>query len=141
VSRRYIVDTGPLVAILSERDRHHEWATHVLASVTGAALTCEPVLTEAWHILGPHPLRRAALLDLVASGALSVVFDLEGEIVSVKRLAARYRDRPMSLADACLVRMAELNDDAQVITLDSDFSIYRKHGRQTIPAIAPDRSQ
>jgi len=47
------------------------------------------------------------------------------------------RDRPMSLADACLVRMAELYDEAAVLTLDSDFTIYRKNGRQVIPLIAP----
>jgi predicted nucleic acid-binding protein len=60
------------------------------------------------------------------------------ELAAVRRLVARYRDRPMSLADACLVRLAELFDEAEVITLDRDFSIYRKHGRQTIPLISPD---
>lgn len=43
----------------------------------------------------------------------------------------------MSLADACLVRMAENYDEAAMLTLDQDFTIYRKNGRQVIPLIAP----
>jgi len=68
---------------------------------------------------------------------MSVEFALMSELESVRRLVLRYRDRPMSLADACLVRLAELFDEATVITLDEDFSVYRKHGRQTIPMLAP----
>lgn len=49
----------------------------------------------------------------------------------------RYADVPMSLADACLVRMSELSDDASVLTLDSDFRIYRRLGRQAIPLLTP----
>ena len=69
---------------------------------------------------------------------LAVEIALAAELESVRRLVRRYRDRPMSLADACLVRLAELFDEASVITLDRDFSIYRKHGRQAIPVIAPE---
>jgi hypothetical protein len=64
-------------------------------------------------------------------------FRLKDEITAVRRLAARYRDRPTSLADASLVRMSELYDGAIVITVDRDFTVYRKHGRQTIQLIAP----
>lgn len=58
-------------------------------------------------------------------------------LAAVRRLVTRYRDRPMSLADACLVRLAELYDEAAVLTLDANFTIYRKNGRQVIPLIAP----
>lgn len=49
----------------------------------------------------------------------------------------KYADTPMSFADACLVRMAELDDDAVVVTLDSDFTVYRKNGDQPIPLVTP----
>lgn len=137
MTRRFIVDAGPLVAVLSARDHHHVWARNTFASVTPPALTCEAVLAEAWHLLRGTANGQAALLELIASGTVVVEFSLTEELSAVRRLVARYRDRPMSLADACLVRMAELYDDAAVVTVDQDFSVYRKHGRQAIPLISP----
>jgi predicted nucleic acid-binding protein len=131
------VDAGPLVALLSRQDRHHVWAKNVVAEVSPPALTCEAALAEAWHLLGGTANGQGALLELIGAGTIAVEFALMSELESIRRLVARYRDRPMSLADACLVRLAELFDEATVITLDQDFSIYRKHGRQTIPLIAP----
>jgi predicted nucleic acid-binding protein len=135
---RCIVDTGPLVALLSGRDRHHKWAKSVFAAVTPPALTCEAVLAEAWHLLRGTAKGQSALLELLAADIVVVEFTLAAELDPVRRLVARYRDRPMSLADACLVRMAELFDEARVVTIDPDFSVYRKHGRQVIPLTAPE---
>ena len=135
--RRYIVDAGPLVAFLSARDHHHAWAKSAFASVTPPVLTCEAVLAEAWHLLRGTAAGQPALLELIASGTVVLEFALKAELAAVRRLAARYRDRPMSLADACLVRMAELHDETAVITVDRDFSVYRKHTRQAIPLVSP----
>src|SRR5688572_14884569 len=74
---------------------------------------------------------------MVERGLVSLDFVLAAELFSVRRLVTRYRDRPMSLADTCLVRKAELYDEAAVLTLDADFTIYRKNGRQIIPVVAP----
>ena len=137
MTRRCIVDAGPLVAFLSARDHHHEWARSAFASVAPPALTCEAALAEAWHLLGGTANGQLALLELIATGTVAPDFELKAELVAVRRLVARYRDRPMSLADACLVRMAELYDEAAVITVDRDFSVYRKHGRQAIPLVSP----
>lgn len=71
---------------------------------------------------------------------LRVEFALTGEIGQLRLLRAKYRDIPMSLADACLARMAEKFDDHAVCTLDSDFTIYRKHRREPIPLITPSAS-
>ena len=49
----------------------------------------------------------------------------------------KYRDQPISLADACIVRMAELYDRHSVLTLDSDFLVYRKHGRVPLAVLYP----
>jgi predicted nucleic acid-binding protein len=99
--------------------------------------TCEAVLSEAWYLLRLTRRGQTALLEFVERGVVSVDFALSSELAAVRRLVTRYRDRPMSLADACLVRMAELFDEAGVLTLDADFAIYRKNGRQVIPLIAP----
>lgn len=137
MSASLLVDTGPLVALLSERDRHHEWAKQAFAGSSIPARTCEAVLSEAWHLLRLTRRGQSALLELVERGLVSLDFTLAAELVAVSRLVTRYRDRPMSLADACLVRMAELYDEAAVLTLDEDFTIYRKNGRQVIPLVAP----
>ena len=137
MTRRCIVDAGPLVAFLSARDHHHEWARNAFSSVAPPALTCEAVLAEAWHLLSGTANGQPALLELIVIGTLAVGFELKAELEPVRRLVARYRDRPMSLADACLVRLAELYDEAAVITIDRDFSVYRKHGRQAIALISP----
>lgn len=137
MSPRYVVDTGPLVALLSSRDHYHEWAKQTFSDVRPPLLTCEAVIAEACHLLRGTDAGQAAILDLLAAGTVAIEFELSAELTAVRRLLNRYRDRPMSLADACLVRLAELFDEAQVITVDSDFSVYRKHGRQAIPVISP----
>ena len=137
MSRSFVVDTGPLVALLSSRDHHHEWTKQVFSDVQPPLLTCEAVIAEAWHLLRGTRAGQAAILDLLSAGTVVIEFALSAELTAVRRLLGRYRDRPMSLADACLVRLAELFDEAVIITVDSDFSVYRKHGRQAIPVISP----
>lgn len=135
--KRLIVDTGPIVAVLNANDAHHAWTRTVLDRVEPPLATCEAVLSEACFLLRRLRGGPDAVLDLVERGILSVGFSLTTEIVAVRKLMARYSSVPMSLADACLVRMAELDDKAAVFTLDSDFAIYRKNRRQVIPAIRP----
>jgi predicted nucleic acid-binding protein len=137
VSAPLLVDAGPLVALLSERDRHHAWARQAFARTKAPLHTCEAVLSEAWYLLRQSQRGQTALLELMERDLLSIDFSIMSELTAVRRLVNRYRDQPISLADACLVRMAELRDDAAVLTLDSDFVVYRKNGRQVIALIAP----
>lgn len=104
----------------------------------GPLLTVEPVLTEVMFLLKRHPVAQEKLLRMVTNRALLIPFRLEEESEAVGHLRAKYRDLPMSLADACLVRLAEMQEHHCVCTLDSDFTIYRKHGRTPIPLITPD---
>jgi len=134
---RAIVDTGPLVAFLDRAERHHRWATARVDELEAPLLVCEPVLAEAMHLLARVPVAQDALLGLIENGALGLAFRLDEHVSALRALHAKYRDRPMSLADACVVRMAELYDRHFVFTLDSDFLIYRKHGRRPLPLIHP----
>lgn len=74
----------------------------------------------------------------MARGLLEIGVDLESDAAEIVRLMNRYRDTPMSLADACLVRLAERNPDSRLFTLDSDFARYRRSGRRTLPLPTPD---
>ena len=132
-----ILDTGPLVALLNRGDRHHRWAREQWAQIAPPLFTCEAVLAEACFLVRRFPGGQAAVLDLVQRGVLDVSFRLIEETEAIFRLLRKYRDVPMSLADGCLVRMAERRAQGVVFTLDSDFSIYRKNGRQVIPTLGP----
>jgi predicted nucleic acid-binding protein len=134
---RILLDTGPLVAFLNRRDRFHVWALRELNEIEPPLHTCEAVLSEACFLLRHNPAGQAAVLELVRDGLLQIGFDLQTEITSLCRLLRRYRERQISLADACLVRMAELHTGSIVLTLDSDFKIYRMNGRQVVPTRMP----
>ena len=138
MSHRVLLDTGPLVAFFNRRDRHHDWTVEQWARLEPPLLTCEPVLSEASFLLG-RAGRAAPVLELVARGLLKISFSLQDQATAIARLMARYEDVPMSLADACLVRMSEQLTDSQVLTLDRHFTIYRRHGRRTIATIMPAR--
>lgn len=132
-----IVDTGPLVAFFDRAERHHGWAIEQIERLESPLLLCEPVLTEAMYLLSRYSPAADALLELVGNGAVTIAFHVEDHATALHTLLRKYRDVPMSLADACIVRMAEIYDGHDVVTLDSDFSIYRKHGRVPLPLIRP----
>jgi predicted nucleic acid-binding protein len=135
--KRVIVDTGPLVALLNASDKHHTWTRKVFDDVEPPMTTCEAVLSEACFLLHRINGGQAAVLELVARGIVAVTFSISAELASVRKLMDRYASVPMSLADACLVRMSELDPRATVVALNSDFKIYRRNRRQAIPVLLP----
>jgi uncharacterized protein len=132
-----IVDTGPLVALLDRSERHHRWAAERFKELDAPLLVCEPVLAEAMHLLARYPKAAGAVLELVGNGALNVTFRIDEHVDALRKLLRKYTDTPMSLADACIVRMSEIHDRHAILTLDSDFLVYRKHGRTSLPLIHP----
>lgn len=83
------------------------------------------------------PAARDAIFAMLENNALRIAFQIDEHLPELGVLYRKYRDRPMSLADACIVRMAELFDRHRIFTLDSDFAVYRKHGREPIDLIVP----
>lgn len=134
---RVLVDTGPLVALLNRRDQHHAWARSVLDTVTPPVFTCEAVLSEACLLLSRIAGGPDAVLALVAADILRVEFQIGIEIAAVRHLVQRFANVPMSFADACLVRMSELELRSVVLTIDNDFKRYRRNRRHVVPLIAP----
>jgi predicted nucleic acid-binding protein len=141
VTRRAIADTGPLVAFLDRAERHHRWVGQRIAELEAPLLVCEPVLAEAMFLLARSGKGQDALFGLLENGALRIALHVEDHVTALRTLHRKYADRPMSLADACIVRMAELHKRHAVLTLDSDFSIYRKHGSQPLTLIEPEAGQ
>ena len=135
MARSVLVDTGFLVALLSRRDSHHQWAASQILVYPPPWQTCESVLSEAFHLLGTHGM--SSLNALLYRKALTVVFDLSNDMEAVLKLLQKYANVPMSLADACLVRMSEILSDPIILTTDSDFRVYHRHSRQIIPCVMP----
>ena len=100
-------------------------------------ITCEAVISEAVFLLQRSGGNPTVPLNIVKQGGLIVDFKVSTEAASLETLMKRYSDVPMSLADACLVRLSEIHKDSKVFTLDKDFKIYRRYGRSVIPLISP----
>lgn len=138
MKQRVILDTGPLVALLRKQDHFHSWARANIAQIEPPLLTCEPVITEACFLLRSTYPGQEAVLALLDRAVIQIGLRLDEEYARIRELANRYQSVPMSLADACLVRMSEIYSTSELLTLDSDFIIYRKNSNQPIPAITPD---
>ena len=132
-----VVDAGPLVAYFDRDAEHHLWVREQASRLEPGWLTAEAVLGEAAYLLRRAKVPPEELLDLVEKRLILIPFQLEEEAGALRRLLRRYRNVPMSLADASLVRLSELYEDCQVLTLDSDFLIYRRFDRRPIPVLMP----
>lgn len=138
MSERFLLDTGPLVALINRNDAFHDWAKREFDQIVPPLFTCEGVLTEACHLLRRTGRSAYGPLEMIDRGVLIVRFQINEDAAAVTDLMDRYANVPMSYADACLVRMSEQYERCTVLTLDGDFRIYRRHGRRRIPLRIPD---
>jgi predicted nucleic acid-binding protein len=133
-----LIDTGPLVSFLASGLTHYSWTCDQWKLFRPPLLTCEPVLTEAAFLLKREGREADPLFALLERGVIRIALDIQEEQADLRALMHRYRSRPMSLADACLVRLSELHATGEVFTLDADFRFYRRHGNKVIPVLMPD---
>jgi predicted nucleic acid-binding protein len=133
-----ILDSSPLVAYFDASETRHEWCVRHFESLKPPLLSCEAAIVEAVYLISSHGGNAGRIFEFLRDGIIEVPFQLSKEAEAVAALMRRYADLPMDLADACLVRMSEKRQDVRIFTLDRDFKIYRRHGRQIIPLIFPD---
>ncbi|MDX2128080.1 MAG: PIN domain-containing protein [Chloroherpetonaceae bacterium] len=132
-----IVDTGPLVAFINKKDQFHLWSKKVFESISPPLITCESVISESVYLLKKYPNGVNIIFQILERGLVKVDFSLANEINNVKGLVEKYSDVLMSVADACLVRLAELNPKTPILTVDSDFLIYKMFGNKSLVTISP----
>ena len=137
MNQKVIIDTGVLVAYLNKREELHEWAKVELNKISPPLLTCEAVIVESYFLLKNTYGVVELIFSLLRTRQITIPFSLTNEMVKIEALMKRYQNVPMSLADACLVRMSELIPGSAILTLDSDFRIYRKNRNETIDLIIP----
>ena len=125
-SSGFLLDTGPLVALLAKADQNHEEAKALFSKFQPPFRTCEAVLTEACFLLGRFfPQGPESIITLGKDKLFEIGIHLEEDWSSLQALLNKYRDHPISLADACLIRCAEIHNEPRILTFDSDFEFYR----------------
>jgi predicted nucleic acid-binding protein len=133
-----IADTGLIVGLLHRRDQHHDWAKQQFDRVTAPLYTCEAVLSEAFHLLEPVPTGQHRLLAVLDRGIFDLSFTYFEHADRIHTLMRTYADQPMSYADACLVRMAEVRPECAIVTTDVDFHVYRTAGDEPLDVRLPN---
>ena len=129
-----IMDTGPLVSYIRRRDKYHHWAKGVFAGLSQEVWCCEAVISETAFLLDQVPRGIARLLGI--ADQMQFPFVYKGQRAVIHALMLKYRNVPMSFADACLVAMYQ--PGVKIITLDSDFLIYRTIDGKTLDVIMPE---
>src|ERR1700757_1049903 len=125
-----LIDSGPIVAVLRRRDQYHAWARAHFESTDQSFATCEAVISESHFLLQGTPGGAEALYALLERGIINVSFSLTRQLAETVRLIRRYTGVPISLTDACLVRMGEWEESPGVFTTDAVFRLYRRKGSQ-----------
>jgi len=132
-----LVDAGPLVALLDADDQHHARCVAAHRNFREPMATVWPPLTEAMYLLADQPQAQGALWEMLERGALQLLPLDSSDVPRIRELMRKYANRPMDLADAALLRVAEREGFRKIFTVDHrDFSVYRLHGR-TRPTLIP----
>ncbi len=120
-----LLDTGVIVALLDRSEKFHQACAKAVQELQSPLVTCEAVLAESCYLLRNLPGAPDAVIENVAAGIFQIPFQLSREATGVRQALRKYRDRKIDLADACLIRLAEEFETADILTLDKDFEIYR----------------
>jgi hypothetical protein len=124
--RAVLIDAGPLVALLDRSDKHHKSVQGALAKIKDPLVSVWPVLVEAMDLLAFSWQAQKALWEILETGTVSLLPLHDDDIPHLKNLMEKYRDLPMDMADAALVRIAEREGIRRILTLDRrDFSVYQ----------------
>jgi predicted nucleic acid-binding protein len=132
-----LLDTGVIVALLDRSEKFHHACAKEVQELDAPLITCEAVIAESCYLLRNLPGAPEAVIENVAAGIFQLPFQLSKEAAGVKQILRKYRDRKIDLADACLIRLADEFETADILTLDKDFEIYR-WGRNKPFRILPD---
>ncbi len=121
-----LLDTGPIVALLSGSDTNHARARRLFAECAPPFRCCEAVVAEACFLMRKvHAAGPAEVVALGARGVYSIAIAAEEHWTNIEALLKKYADRPVSFADACLIRCAEIHHESRIATFDSDFGVYK----------------
>ena len=132
-----LIDAGPLVALVDRGDQHHAKCAAALAELREPLATVWPPFVVAMYLLSDLPVAQEALWEMLERGAVLLLPLDSSDIPRIRELMRKYANRPMDLADAALLRVAEREGLRKIFTVDRrDFSVYRLNNR-TRPTLIP----
>ena len=120
-----LLDTGVIVALIDRRERYHAQCATLVERLERPMVTCEAVIAESCYLLRALPAGVGTVMENIERGLVQIPFQLSQSAAPVRAMLKKYRDLPASLADACLIHLADLFDTGDILTLDRDFTTYR----------------
>jgi predicted nucleic acid-binding protein len=132
-----LIDTGAIVALLDRSERHHEACVETLEHLTSPLVTCEAVIAESCYLMRRLPGAAEAVLENVAKGVFRIPLELAAAAPQVQRILRKYRNQEIDLADACLIHLAGEVRSGDILTLDSDFEVYRWGANRPFQRLLP----
>ena len=132
-----LIDTGAIVALLDRSERHHEACVETLEHLTSPLVTCEAVIAESCYRMRRLPGAAEAVLENVAKGVFRIPLELAAAAPQVQRILRKYRNQEIDLADACLIHLAGEVRSGDILTLDSDFEVYRWGANRPFQRLLP----
>jgi len=132
-----LLDTGVIVALLDRSEHHHKACVDALTRISAPLVTCESVIAESCYLLRNLTGAKDAILENVASGVFQIPLRLTDAASDVRRILRKYKDRDVDLADACLIHLATEFKTGEILTLDSDFRVYRWGANKIFRSLIP----
>ena len=120
-----LLDTSVIIALIDRREKFHSICAEIVESLEAPLVTCEAVIGETFYLLRHTRGGVEFVLENIANGVFQLPFRLSNSAIEVGRLIRKYADLPSSFADACLIQLATEFRSGDILTLDSDFRIYR----------------
>jgi uncharacterized protein len=134
-----LLDSGVLVALFDRSEQHHDVCREFVEEANNPLVTCEAVVVESCYLLRLLAGAPERILANVAAGIFQIPMQLSLAAESVQKIFAKYRDREIDLADACLIHLANELGTGDILTLDGDFHVYRWGRNQPFRMVIPLR--
>ena len=130
-----LIDAGPLIALFDKDDKFHTKIKDFIKIGKFKFVTTTAVITEVSHMLDFNPNVQITFLEWIMNEGVILQEISQKDMFRIVELSKKYSDRPMDFADATLVIAAEKTGIREIISIDSDFNIYRLPGREMIQNI------
>jgi uncharacterized protein len=132
-----LLDTGVIVALFDRSERRNAECVAAINSTGAPLITCEAVIAESCYLLRDFRGAAERIMENIASGAFQIGLQLSRNAAAIRRILRQYRDRKIDFADACLIHLANELRTGEILTLDSDFEIYRWSGNRRFDPLIP----
>lgn len=130
--QKTIIGSRPLIALFDKNDKYHKIVLHFLEGFQGEFITTWSVITEVTHMLDFNLNVQIDFLKWIELGAMTIYNIEQQELREIIRMMSKYTDVPMDLADSTLMYVAQKENIQNIVSIDSDFDIYRTIKKQAL---------